>query len=340
MGCIANEEKKRRENEFRGELAQLKHIEWLQNNIDKYQMGSWTELKKQLQEEITFDNYDAMKKRYMDFIYHFENNPYAYSFPVEGNREKIVSEYPECYFVLIEVEDREGKRGEYVSIGFLKKCIREIQTEIREDDWKKLSSCIERFLEKEKKMFWIHTYSKVERVYLKNFYESYKEEWESRDCSKNQEGNAEYLKKKKGFIVVMLCIIGLYAVSFLVMGIPFMDYVNELILLCLVPVIVEISIFIFSCFAQYKSGIYREAIEEYKKDDKYMYDQCCKEVNSKFLLCENEPLCMMAAKDYLSCLEKKLRMKTDNGMPGKKESCIIFGADLLVLLFFWFGILQ
>lgn len=119
-----------------------------------------------------------------------------------------------------------------------------------------------------------------------------------------------------------------------------MDYVNELILLCLVPVIVEISIFIFSCFAQYKSGIYREAIEEYKKDDKYMYDQCCKEVNSKFLLCENEPLCMMAAKDYLSCLEKKLRMKTDNGMPGKKESCIIFGADLLVLLFFWFGILQ
>ena len=135
-----------------------------------------------------------------------------------------------------------------------------IQTKVGEDDWNKLNSCIERFLGKEKKMFWIHTFSKVERVYLKNFYEYYKEGWGSRDCGKNQEGNAKYLKWRKVFIVVMLFIMVFYAVFFPFRGISFRDYKNELILLFLAVGIVEIGIVVFSWLGQgpvCRCGVFR-----------------------------------------------------------------------------------
>ncbi len=301
-------ERKAKEEQFRAELANLKHIEWLQNNMDKYKMGMWTQLKEPLQEEIRFDNYDTMKERYSNFIDHFENNPYAYSFPIEGNGGKIVSEYPDCYFVLIEVEEKEGKRSEHVSIGFLKECIKKIQTENEEDGLEKLDDLIKRFLDKEKKMFWIHTYSKVERVYLKNYYECYKEEWKVNEDRKNQEGNTKKLNKRMFFIIAMICMLMASVVSLLAMNISLEEYLIKLLILLGMLAAVE---FCFSYFPEHKRVFYRKAIEEYKKDDEddqYMYNKCCREVNSIFLPYENQPLNIMDAKGYLAGLEKRLRI--------------------------------
>lgn len=333
--------------ELKGILDSLSHIVWLKNNIDKYEMGEWAVIKRRVLGGDAIDNYETMEKYYMAFFYHFVNNPYVYSSPIKKNEGNITSLHPECYFVRIKLNGQKESKAYYIPLGFLE----ELKTmpEVKMSDVK-LAKIVRGFLEEERRKFWVYTYSKVERVFLNNFYECYKDDWKTGHGWKTGEvrkGNRKHISMVNYILMAILIvfIIMCYA-NLREVPVYYEVYKNKMLLLSILAVsIVEICCISASICHKIKCRLYGNVINAYEKDK--MYQRCCDEVENKFSLwlkglsddSMSEPLDMVMPKEYLSNLERKLKIKVGNGIIGAKASVVIFLIGLIILAYFYFNVI-
>ena len=330
------------EEELKGVLDGLSYIEWLKSNIDKYEIGEWARVRGKLLGGNVIDNYETMEKSYNLFVSHFENNPYAYSSPIKENEGKITSPYPECYFVKKKINNPKKNAFQYVPLGFFEEL--KNTPEIRMSD-KKLAEMVREFLEERKKEFWIRIYSKVERLYLNNYYDGYMDDWEIKGEGKKEKrkrGKADSLKIV--LMIVLAVVVGIYYM--VLIKAPIYDR-NKIILLPFLAIcIAEICAVGIFAFDKIKSRRYQKIIKKYETDG--MYQKCCAEVEDKFSLWLQKPLNgsvserlnIVMEKKYLLELDKKLKIKVGDGIMSTKACVVVFLAGLIIISFLYFKMTQ
>lgn len=295
------------EAELRDEVQKLKHIEWLLDNIEKYDGKMKRQLAGRLRESVEGRDEAGAKNAYMDFIENFLLNPYKYVCrTIEYGKEKIVSRYPECYFV--------EREGEYLPVGFLVEYKERYNGKLTKEERRRL---LWGDLRRAKNSFWVEEYCQKERIYLENGYDCYADEWEKQGADTGREAGGSGEKEGEALLHRLLpflllaaimgtAVLGLFKIYGRYAGMAEGMYWGMLVL---GMALVQLVLMFIYLWHKGKMRLYKEAKRWY--EEKRIFEQCCEEVKNSFLIKYNEPLSVRTEAKKWELWEKKLKGVAD-----------------------------